>query len=36
MLGMQDFWVSAAWVLSVASTLGCIIFGALHWHYEEE
>jgi hypothetical protein len=36
MLGMTDIWVSAAWVLSVGSAVGCVIYGAMHWNYEEE
>lgn len=36
MLGMQDLWVSAAWVLSIGSAVGCVVYGAFHWNYEEE
>jgi hypothetical protein len=35
-LGMQDVWVSAAWLLSIGSALGCVVYGALHWNYEEK
>jgi hypothetical protein len=36
MIGMQDIWVSAAWMLSIGSAVGCVVYGALHWNYEEE
>lgn len=36
MLGMQDLWVSAAWVLSIVSALGCVLYGAINWNYKEE
>jgi hypothetical protein len=36
MIGMQDIWVSAAWMLSIGSAIGCVVYGALHWNYEEE
>lgn len=36
MLGMQDIWVSAAWVLSIGSAVGCVVYGAIHWNYEDE
>ncbi|MBT9174262.1 MAG: hypothetical protein DDT21_02675 [Syntrophomonadaceae bacterium] len=34
MLGMQDLWISAAWLLSIGSAVGCVIYGAFNWHYE--
>lgn len=35
-LGMVDVWVSAAWILSIGSTVGCVVYGAMHWNYEDE
>lgn len=36
MLGMQDLWISAAWLLSIGSAVGCVVYGAFNWHYENE
>jgi hypothetical protein len=34
MLGFADVWVFWAYVLTLAATLGCIIYGWLNWHKE--
>lgn len=36
MLGMQDVWITMAWLLSIISSLLCVAFGAVKWHYDEE
>jgi hypothetical protein len=33
-LGFADIWVFWAYVLTLAATLGCIIYGWLNWHKE--
>lgn len=32
MLGIADFWVAAAYVLCILSTVLCVIYGALMWN----
>ncbi|MCF7854948.1 MAG: hypothetical protein K9N51_09125 [Candidatus Pacebacteria bacterium] len=32
MLGMDDPWVAAAYILCVLSSLACVIYGALNWN----
>lgn len=32
MLGIQDKWVSLAYILSVVSTLLCVIYGVIFWN----
>lgn len=32
MFGIKDFWVYSAFVLCVASTLLCVIYGLLNWN----
>jgi hypothetical protein len=32
MLGIQDKWVSLAYILSVVSTLLCVIYGFIYWN----
>jgi hypothetical protein len=32
MLGIQDKWVSLAYILSVVSTLLCVIYGFMFWN----
>ncbi len=32
MLGMGDFSIFAAYVLCVASTLACVIYGVINWN----
>jgi hypothetical protein len=32
MLGIQDKWVSLAYILCVVSTLLCVIYGLLYWN----
>jgi len=34
MLGMADPWVAIAYLLSILSTLGCIVYGILKWNDE--
>ncbi len=32
MLGMGDFWISLVYVLCIASTLLCVIYGIVNWN----
>jgi hypothetical protein len=32
MLGLQDNSIFCAYMLSILSTLGCIVYGILNWH----
>jgi hypothetical protein len=32
MLGIQDKWVSLAYILSVLSTLLCVLYGVFNWN----
>ncbi len=32
MLGMSDIWITAAWFLTVAGTVTCVVFGATRWN----
>ena len=32
MLGLGDFWVSLVFVLLIASTLLCVVYGAVNWN----
>ena len=32
MLGINDGWVAAAYILCIASTLLCIVYGVLNWN----
>jgi len=32
MLGLQDHSIFAAYMLSILSTLGCIVYGVLNWN----
>lgn len=36
MLGLQDPWVATAYVLCLASSALCVIYGAMHWNDGEE
>lgn len=36
MLGIEDGWVFAAYILSIASTLLCVIYGAINWNRGDE
>jgi hypothetical protein len=36
MLGFGDIWVAAAYLLSILSTLLCVIYGLKHWNDEEQ
>lgn len=35
MLGIEDFWVWSAYVLSLLSTVLCIVYGAVTWNKGE-
>jgi len=35
MLGFADGWVTAAYVLSLLSTVLCVAYGLIHWNDEE-
>jgi hypothetical protein len=32
MLGLEDFWIVSAYVLCVASALGCLVYGIICWN----
>lgn len=36
MLGMADGWVAAGYVLSILSSVLCIVYGAIAWNKGEE
>jgi hypothetical protein len=36
MLGIEDKWVALAYVLCIASTLLCLLYGWLNWNRGEE
>lgn len=36
MLGIKDGWVLAAYVLSILSTLLCVVYGLINWNKGEE
>ena len=36
MLGFADIWVAAAYILCIASTVLCIVYGLMHWNEKEE
>jgi hypothetical protein len=36
MLGIEDGWVALAYVLCIASTLLCVIYGLINWNRGEE
>lgn len=36
MLGIEDKWVSAAYVLCLASTVLCVIYGLITWNKGDE
>lgn len=35
MLGIQDPWVSAAYLLCILSSLLCVVYGAVNWNKGE-
>ncbi|MGY0695039.1 symporter small accessory protein [Virgibacillus sp. FSP13] len=34
MLGMEDGIITFAWVATILSAVGCVIFGIVFWNYE--
>ncbi len=36
MLGFGDGWVAAVYLLCLASTLLCVVYGILHWNDGED
>ena len=32
LLGMQDSWVAAAYILCILSSIICVIYGAINWN----
>ena len=36
MLGFGDIWVLGAYLLCIASTALCVIYGLMHWNDEDE
>lgn len=33
MLGFADFWIALAYLLCIASTILCIVYGAMRWNH---
>ncbi|MCX7710408.1 MAG: hypothetical protein N2484_11240 [Clostridia bacterium] len=33
-LGIPDFWISAAYVLCILSTVACVVYGLYNWNRE--
>ncbi|MFA5424213.1 MAG: symporter small accessory protein [Phycisphaerae bacterium] len=36
MLGIEDKWVAAAYILCIASTLLCVLYGIINWNKGDE
>lgn len=36
MLGLGDFWVSLVFVLTILSTILCVVYGAKNWNKGDE
>lgn len=36
MLGIEDKWVAAAYILCIASTLLCVVYGIINWNKGDE
>ena len=36
MLGLGDFWVSAAFWANIGAVLACVIYGAVNWNRSDE
>ena len=34
MLGLDDMTIAIAYVISVASTVGCVVYGVVNWNSE--
>lgn len=32
MFGLQDFWISLAFILCLLSALGCVVYGIINWN----
>jgi hypothetical protein len=32
MLGIKDVWILGAYLLSIASTLACVVYGIVNWN----
>ncbi len=35
MFGFGDGWVAAAYVICIASTILCVVYGLLHWNVDD-
>lgn len=35
MLGFKDFWIFSAYMLCIASTIACIVYGLVNWNKED-
>lgn len=35
-LGIEDFWVAAAYILCILSSLLCVVYGILNWNKGEQ
>jgi len=36
MLGLGDFWIALAFVLTLLSSLLCVVYGAINWNRGDE
>ncbi|MBN2654524.1 MAG: hypothetical protein JXR79_05350 [Nitrospirae bacterium] len=36
MFGFGDFWVAAAYILCILSTVLCVVYGLKHWNDDED
>lgn len=36
MLGLGDFWVSLVFILTILSSLLCVVYGAIYWNRDGE
>lgn len=32
MFGLQDFWISLAFILCILSAIGCVVYGIANWN----
>lgn len=32
MFGLDNFWISLVYILSILSAIGCVIYGILYWN----
>ena len=32
MLGFADFWIALAYILTILSAIGCLVYGIIYWN----